>query len=103
VATSKTIGTAATSTLWTTGAFSYGGPTQADMAIIQAGILDDSVPSANPLIASGAYIPGQGQLLIPNRGILQVLKGDWIALDPVTGWPMLISARAAASASFVHT
>lgn len=73
------------------------------MAIVQAGILDDSVPIATPKIYPGAYIPNQGQLFVPNRGVLQILPGDVVAYDPTTGWPILISARAAANAaSWVH-
>lgn len=111
MATSKTIGTPATSTLWaiqTAGPLNTPSawlpPTQADMAIIQANILDDSVPIATPRVFSGAFIPNQQQLFIPNRGMLQVLPGDWVAVDPFTGWPILISGRAAQNASaWTHT
>jgi hypothetical protein len=78
--------------------------TQADIAIIQTGILDDSVPVANPRIFPGAFVPGAQQLFVPNRGVLAVLPGDVIAIDPTTGWPFLISARAAQNASaWTHT
>src|ERR1700704_5237965 len=103
MATTKTIGTAATSTLWAIPGFAYAGLSQSDMAAIQTGILDDSVPAASAPIAAGALISGAGMLFVLNRGTLQILKGDWVALDPATGWPILISARAAAGASFVHT
>jgi hypothetical protein len=96
-----TLGTALTTTL-TAIKFAYAGLLPADMATIQTGILDDSVPAATPRIATGAFVPGQGQLLIPNRGILQVLPGDYVAIDSTTGWPILLSARAAAGASWVH-
>ena len=43
-----------------------------------------------------------GQLFIPHRGVLNILPGDLIAYD-VTGWPILVSAAAAASASWAHT
>jgi hypothetical protein len=95
-----TLGTAANNTL-TAIKFAYAGLLPADMATIQTGIKDDSVPAANAPIFAGAFVPGQGQLFIPNRGVLQVLAGDYIAFD-VTGWPILISARAAASANWVH-
>jgi hypothetical protein len=37
-----------------------------------------------------------GTLMIPNRGVLKCLPGDLIAVDPATGWPILISKGAAA-------
>jgi hypothetical protein len=44
-----------------------------------------------------------GQLWIPQRGWVKVLAGDYIAVDPTTGWPILLSGAAAAGASYVHT
>lgn len=35
----------------------------------------------------------QGQLVVPNRGVLKVLPGDVIAVDP-SGWPILLSQQA---------
>lgn len=35
----------------------------------------------------------EGQLVIPNRGVLKVLPGDVIAVDP-SGWPFLLSQNA---------
>lgn len=35
----------------------------------------------------------EGQLVIPNRGVLKVLPGDVIAVDP-SGWPFLLSQQA---------
>lgn len=34
----------------------------------------------------------EGLLYIPNRGVLKVLPGDWVAVDGF-GWPILISGR----------
>jgi hypothetical protein len=36
----------------------------------------------------------QQQLIVPNRGILKVLPGDYVALDLTTGFPILISGEA---------
>lgn len=44
-----------------------------------------------------------GLLAIPNRGIVKVLAGDYVAVDPVTGWPILVSAFAAAHGPFTIT
>ena len=96
-----TLGTTAQTTL-TAVKFAYAGLLPADVAAIQTGILDDSVPAATPRIFPGAFIQGQGQLFIPNRGVLQVLVGDFVAIDSQTGWPILVSARAAAAAGWVH-
>lgn len=55
-------------------------------------------------IYPGAF-SNTGLLYVPNRGILQAHPGDVIATDPVTGWPILISAAsiAAGSSSWVIT
>lgn len=45
-----------------------------------------------------------GRLQVPNRGVLNVYPNDIVAIDPQTGWPMLISKfAAAATISFTHT
>lgn len=96
-----TLGTNATTTLtalrWIPGA------TQADLATIRNAILDDqsrdsgqlaiTAPSAKP-IWPGA-LSATGHLYIPNRGILQILPGDYIGVD-ANGWPILLSANAIA-------
>lgn len=38
-----------------------------------------------------------GQLHIPRRGTLQLLPGDVVATDRITGWPILVSAAAIAA------
>ncbi len=80
----------------------------ADMASLEALIKDDQNPgkgSPAPFWGSafGAIGPGSGQLFIPNRGVLLVLPGDFIAVDTQTGFPYLISAAAGAAAGWVHT
>lgn len=44
-----------------------------------------------------------GLLYIPNRGVLQVLPGDYIGIDTTTGWPILVSSKAIASGVWTHT
>jgi hypothetical protein len=46
---------------------------------------------ANPNI--GSAFSFNGQLLVPNRGVLKVMAGDVVAVDN-TGWPILVSANA---------
>lgn len=75
----------------------------ADIATIAQAILNDgsqagqflaaTAPSAKP-VWPGALSP-VGQLIVPNRGILQVLPGDVIGVD-ANGWPILVSANAIA-------
>jgi hypothetical protein len=43
-----------------------------------------------------------GQLTIPNRGILQVLPGDYIGID-ANGWPILVSAYSIATGEWTHS
>ena len=78
----------------------------ADVAAMAALILDDqsragqqpanAAPSAKPIVPGAFSL--LGQLVIPNRGILQVLPGDWIGVD-ANGWPILLSANAIAGGS----
>ena len=99
-----TLGSNATTTL-TAVAFAKS-LSAADIASIANAILDDrsqagqqpanAAPSAKP-IWPGAFTLS-GQLVIPNRGILQVLPGDYVAVD-ANGWPILVSANAIAGGS----
>lgn len=100
-----TIGTALTTTLITV-PFAAVGTTlsPADLATINKNILDDQ-NVAHPeawLNGTGGFAQ-QGLLYVPNRGVLKVLPGDYVAYDPATGFPYLISAAAAAGASWVHS
>lgn len=74
--------------------------TVADLAEINNGILDDK-NVAHPRWP-GAF-QQSGQLFIPNRGVLQVLPGDYVAYDTTTGWPILLSAYAIASGPWTHS
>jgi len=95
-----TIGTAATTTLVTV-PYSRGlGLSDIDIATIAEHILND-VNVSHPIFP-GAFAR-TGLLYVPNRGVLQALPGDYVAYDPATGFPYLISAGAAAGASWVHS
>lgn len=63
--------------------------TAADMATLANAILNDQVSSGISQIVVEAF-GYNGILTIPNRGILQVLPGDAIAVDSA-GWPILVS------------
>lgn len=60
----------------------------------QAGGIANAAPSAKP-IWPGAFSQASGRLYIPNRGWLQCLPGDYVAVD-ANGWPILLSANAIA-------
>lgn len=47
-----------------------------------------------PPTPQGEFFAG-GVLTIPDRGVLTMKPGDVVLVDPVTGWPTLISAAAA--------
>lgn len=70
----------------------------AGVATINASILDD-LNVAHPIFP-GAF--RNGTLIIPNRGALQILPGDYVAYDS-TGWPILVSANAIANGPWTHT
>ena len=110
-----TLGSNATTTL---SALKFlAGMNTTDRAALAALILDDrsqdsgqlanSAPSAKP-IWPGAFTT-DGHLYVPNRGVLQVLPGDFVAVD-ANGWPILISRNAiaggtapSATTSWTHT
>ena len=66
----------------------------ADVATIAEHIKNDQ-NVAYP-IWPGAFAQ-TGLLYVPNRGVLKVLPGDYVAYDATTGWPILVSALAVAS------
>jgi hypothetical protein len=75
----------------------------ANVATINQAIKDDQnpnlpAPGAGPMWGWSKA----GQLYVPNRGWLKVLPGDLVAVD-TQGWPVLISARSAASGQWPHT
>jgi hypothetical protein len=102
-----TLGTTANNSL-TALAMQSGGLAPADVATISQGIKSDG-PTTGGIqgaIAKGQVIPGswsmQGMLYIPNRGVLQVLPGDYVGIDS-QGWPILVSANSIANAAWTHT
>jgi hypothetical protein len=98
-----TLGTNLTTSL-TAIAFSQA-VSDADFATIINGIIADKGPAASP-VNSGNTPPGafsrNGLLFIPNRGVLKVLAGDFVAIDSA-GPPVLVSANSAANANWTHS
>jgi hypothetical protein len=70
---------------------------QADIATIQAAIINDADLS---LVWPGAWAQ-TGILYVPNRGILKAQPGDWVAVDS-QGWPILVSKNSIANAAWTH-
>lgn len=94
----KTLGTSATNTLRALVAGTNLSP--ADIATLRANIKNDLVNGAP--IWPGAFEFNSGVLTVPNRGVLKVLPGDYVAYDP-NGWPILISAGAIAGSGWTHS
>lgn len=67
---------------------------EADIAAINALIINDQDPA---LVWPGAFTRG-GLLFIPNRGVLKMLPGDWVAVTP-EGWPILLTDNVLATTS----
>jgi hypothetical protein len=77
----------------------YGsGMAAADIATLNNAILNDQ----NRLARVGGAFTSAGQLFIPNRGVLQVLPGDYVGVD-TRGWPILLSAETIANGLWVHS
>lgn len=103
-----TMGTTAQTSL-TALAFSHVAA-DADMATLNALIKVD-IPVAGALgegpvgstFVTQAFAKN-GFLYVPRRGVLKVFQGDFVAVDPATGWPILVSGAAgAANPQWVHS
>lgn len=97
-----TLGTTANNSLATALAFKPGygsGMSAADIAAMKVAVKDDlgNLHSVWP----GAFT-ANGQLYIPNRGVLKMLPGDYVGIDS-QGWPILVSANSIANSNWVHT
>jgi hypothetical protein len=92
-----TLGTAATTTLT---ALEYKGAatTDDDVRALSALILNDRAGESTPTFALT-----QTGLSIPRRGLIRLMPGDYIGVDAATGWPIIVSAAAAAGAGYVHS
>jgi hypothetical protein len=76
----------------------------ADLETINNHIRDDKTTGTPVAHISGiGGLVREGFLYVPNRGYLRIYPGDFIAYDPATGFPILVSAAAAAGASWVHS
>jgi hypothetical protein len=105
----RTLGTTANNSL-TAMLFAPGGMAPADVASISQGVKNDGGGpdirgSIGPIgaIVPGAWDSGNGYgLIVPNRGILRVFPGDYVAIDS-QGWPILVSANSIANAAWTHS
>lgn len=70
----------------------------ADIATISLGIKNDQI-NGQPRVPEA--FSSNGRLYIPNRGVLTMLPGDYVAFDTQSGWPILLSALAFTVASSV--
>jgi len=101
----RTLGTAGTTTLIAV-AWSQNPATllPADLATINGNIRDDQTVGRPVAAVSGiGGLVREGKLFVPNRGSLVLYPGDYVAYDTTTGWPILVSAIAAAGAAWVHS
>ena len=62
-----------------------------DIASIRALILDDLLGAFGRVVPEG--FSRNGLLIVPNRGVLKVLPGDWVMCDQNSGWCILVSAN----------
>jgi len=53
----------------------------------------NTIPAFAKVVPSGQFAQ-TGLLFIPNRGVLRCQPGDWVMVDPVSGWPVLVSRTA---------
>jgi len=113
----KTLGTNATTSL-SGFIVGFNDTIAADLATINVQLRGDP-PGWSPLqrVASTGLVTGagtnrprinqayvkQGVLIIPNRGRLQLVPGDFVCWDTTTGWPIVVSGDAAQNGPYTHT
>lgn len=99
-----TVGTTSTTSLSKGLVFEPGygsGMSAADIASIALAIKNDQI-NGQPIFPQA--FSANGILYVPNRGQLKMLPGDAVAVDPHTGWPILISKLAfAAGGNWTHS
>lgn len=98
-----TLGTAATTTLRAlqiTGSIGAGSTGAHDVASWNA--LAQSQNAAARLPPTIFNLNGQLHLS-GGRGVINCLPGDFIAIDPTSGWPILVTARAITGGGFIHS
>lgn len=83
--------------------FQRAGLAAADIATIAQAILDDQLglTAGVPTRIVPSAFSQQGLLYVPNRGVLQILPSDVVMVDPASGWPVLVSAKAISVAGSV--
>jgi hypothetical protein len=92
----RTMGTTTTSIL---DALRFGADvTPQDFGNLSNLIKDDKVGIAGAHLRLNNAFSQNGLLYVPNRGVLQVLPGDYVAVDS-DGWPILVSASSIGYAS----
>lgn len=77
----------------------------ADVATLNSQILNDQTHGPVGLQATWpeSFSRAGNILHIPNRGVLKILPGDFIAYDVASGWPILVSGLAITNGSSVWT
>jgi hypothetical protein len=104
----RTLGTNATTSL---GGFLVGTDDFVPATVALINQIKTEIPMVNQALLTGIprnLINGgytqQGVLVLPgNRGVITCKVGDFIGLDPVTGWPIVLSADCAQNGAFTHT
>ncbi len=98
-----TAGTAATTTLralLVTGNMAAPGTNIQNVALFNAAVKGQNT-QAN--LEPTAFSP-DGLLFLPEkRGVIQCRPGDYIMVDPTSGWPIVVSAQAVTGGGFVHS
>ena len=92
----STFGTNAATSL--SALLSSGAMAPLDVAAIAVAIKNDLV-NGLPIIAES--FSQKNLLYVPNRGVLKVLPGDFVAVDS-QGWPILVSANSIANGPWTH-
>jgi|SRR5262249_51092930 len=93
-----TMGSTTTTGLQSVNGWTYSTVAQ-DVGSLANLIKDDANP-AHPILP-GAF-EQNGLLIIPRRGILKVLPGDYVGVD-ANGWPILVSANSIAAGGWTHS
>lgn len=73
----------------------------ADVAAINSHILNDLNPTQLAQTGGIGGFVKEGLLYVPNRGVLTLIPGDWVAYDPDSGFCYLVPASAVTGGDWI--
>lgn len=74
-----------------------------DLAAFNALITYAALDGESAVTTKPVPTVSRGVLYLSGRGQIKLSEGDWLYIDPTTGWPFVIPNVVVAGGHFVHT